>query len=499
MPLLRATRFPLTLTTLLAILLCSACGGGAGGGITGGIGPLGGRVPSSPAGVGSTAKWTYTATGTVSGNGQFFNLTGTRTVTGDISWTGRLNGDALHVTTDDQALRVTETGQVFGVSAEYYDHFTEDGEQYRYGTRVGGGSVLWLSSRVLIAEADMAIGKVYGPLALTDASGTRHVTSLKVEGIESVSTALGTLNAYRLRSTGTVTPLSGPVSYIDVVTLQRPDMGVLQQTETITQTASGQLATQIVTWRVQTYQSHSRTGPAPSGVSAPDVALFFVSGHRIDFGTGSLVFDGEPEPEYLSRFGDCGPFIHQALEARGYDVDSFFYSDNAQDVPQGGGNTSPGPAYQRLLSELLSAATAWGPSTQIVVIAHSHGGVSAHAALRDLNVALGSNRVLLVDLDTNRLEFGTLHGCAAWGGCTDDVLGLEFGIQNVVYPCVEANLEIRSGTPLVRDLFNNKRHVTGSSAGIETHTGVDTHSTCHRPGYDGMDLTLSWLLQKLSD
>ncbi len=223
-------------------------------------------------------------------------------------------------------------------------------------------------------------------------------------------------------------------------------------------------------------------------MSAPDVALFLVSGHD-----GPP--DGQISDEYLSRLDDAGPYLHALAKGSTRTAQSFFYADHDENVEAGGTALFAGPGYPRLLADLTWAAQRWPASTRIVVVAHSHGGVWAHAALRDLNATLGVGRVLLIDLDTNAFGFTGTHGSSTGVGPVGSDTPGDPWITNLVPSCVAEGFEVQSPSTLYDNVLNVR--TDGTTTGLSSLPPTDDHTGVHTPGTPSMDAVRDWLLARL--
>jgi hypothetical protein len=184
--------------------------------------------------------------------------------------------------------------------------------------------------------------------------------------------------------------------------------------------------------------------------AAPNVAIFFVSGH-----TGLIEALPNAYP-YLARQFEAGPEITSSLTSAGYRVVSRYYVDSVYPANGFGG-------YLALLGDIRAANTQWSKyGTRIIVVSHSHGGVWAHAAIEVLAEVVIT---CTVDLDTSSFGWDLLHrGEAPFGDPRDryympfnvtypNYLGLPsessqyYDIEDVVFPNVVNALEVRSGAP----------------------------------------------------
>ena len=192
-------------------------------------------------------------------------------------------------------------------------------------------------------------------------------------------------------------------------------------------------------------------GGGGGGGDAPTpVELVFVSGH----------FSLEaPATSSLDQPAKAGPFLIDALETAGYDVSASFFVDGDTE-PQGLDDLV---AHLRAIRD--AAAARGGPVPAVIVVAHSHGGTRATAAVQavpDLPIRM------FVHLDTNSFAWTVVHDAAdvaAIGGdpegrfdlgiASSSVLfpaapneaGTTFDLEDVVFPSVQESLEVRTGDP----------------------------------------------------
>jgi hypothetical protein len=230
---------------------------------------------------------------------------------------------------------------------------------------------------------------------------------------------------------------------------------------------------------------------------APDVALLLVSGH--DFSGG--------DPAYLRH--DAGPEIAAALDGAGLDVAvSHFVDDTVASPPFGG--------YVDLVAMLEAIRDQWADDgTLVVVVAHSHGGVWAHGAIRAVpTLPIDA----LVDLDCSSF------GWDVSGHAGDSVfLGLEpadaydvgvdvtnpaypgvpsqpggvYDLEDVVFDHVAFELEVRSAdSPTGGERFDEKWNcrVSGTTTGLTGYYSGSSHAEVHQSGGTTLGVVTDWLL-----
>jgi len=229
---------------------------------------------------------------------------------------------------------------------------------------------------------------------------------------------------------------------------------------------------------------------------APDVFLVVVSGHS--FGA---------DPAYL-RF-DAGPEIEDAIEDAGRTVVTSYYVDGPA-VDEGFGG------YAELVDDLRAVEAEWEPEgTRVVVVAHSHGGVWAHGAIRAVP---GLAVAALVDLDVSSYGWTLVHDPAPLGGSPVDEYDLgaivswpqypsvpseetdTYDLEDVVFPSVAEALEVRSGdSPLGGEWFDEKWNLrTDATAdGLWAWFSDDTHAEVHAAGGTTLAMVTGWLLDRL--
>ena len=235
----------------------------------------------------------------------------------------------------------------------------------------------------------------------------------------------------------------------------------------------------------------------------PDVALFFVSGHNPNGQAYS----------YLSLTGDAGPQLVADLEATGHSVTAFYYVDDANPLNGYGG-------YLQLISDLQYAKDNWAPyGTRIAIVAHSHGVVWTHAAVRifpDLTITAQ------VDLDASSYGWGVVGHTAQ-----NSVLGYDprdafrivqlatcpsgpshpseatdlYDVEDVVFPNVQYALEVRGGelAPFGLEFYDEKWNVRsdGQLHGMSCYFAGTSHSEVHAASGITLPVVSSWLKDHL--
>jgi hypothetical protein len=239
-------------------------------------------------------------------------------------------------------------------------------------------------------------------------------------------------------------------------------------------------------------------GPTPA---RHEVILLFVSGHAFD-----------SDPAYL-RF-DAGPDLEEGLAGAGWDVGSAHYVDGA------GGSEGFG-GYSALVADLEFVRDEWAPlGTRVIVVAHSHGGVWAHAAVRDVP---GLSVLAFVDLDSSSFAWalsGHTTEDDAIGGDPSDVYDIgvlamppayplvpsedsdTYDVEDVVFSNVASAFEVRSGdSPLGGEWFDEKWNVrlNGTTTGLAWYFSDSTHQEVHEAGGTTLGVVESWLEDRLAE
>jgi hypothetical protein len=239
----------------------------------------------------------------------------------------------------------------------------------------------------------------------------------------------------------------------------------------------------------------------------PDVALLFVSGHE-------GLFDTEPSRSYLHQ--DLGPALEADVRAAGFSTATFYFVDHYE--------YTDAPGFDGLIDTLLQIRDGWisGRScpTRIVVVAHSHGGVWASAAIRQLqSVPIA----LQVALDHSSYGWGLVGHDAASGllggdprdfysigvnaSCPNSTgisneSGNAYDLEDVVQPNVALALEVRSGEPvlLLGEPFDERWNVRldGSFTGMYCYHSATDHSEVAESGGTTYPVVRDWILAGLA-
>ncbi len=232
-------------------------------------------------------------------------------------------------------------------------------------------------------------------------------------------------------------------------------------------------------------------GSGDSEPFIPDVALLFVSGHN-----GLL--DNSPSASYLHL--DAGPDIAVDLISAGYTVSTSYFVDDAFPVGGYGG-------YLALVDEMEFLRDNWVPlGTRVVVVAHSHGGVWAHGAIRavaDLSI------FALVDLDCSSYGWGSVdHDLqnAYLGGDPRDAYVMDgteyFDLEDVVFLNVVYEFEVRSGDSVILlgedfdDAWNFR--IDDSTTGLDPYFSDTDHEEVHDPTGTTIPIVEAWLRARLA-
>lgn len=233
----------------------------------------------------------------------------------------------------------------------------------------------------------------------------------------------------------------------------------------------------------------SVTPPPPPNV--PNIVLFVVSGHE-----GLL--DGDPSASYLHT--DAGPEITDDLEAAGQIVEPRYYVDDAYPVGIYGG-------YYQLEDDMAWVAQNYVPyGTKAVVIAHSHGGVWAHAAVRATPYLEVHAQI---DLDCSSYGWGTVghdaQNAALDGDPRDAYLinSVYYDIEDVVFPNVTYNLGVRSGDYVPNIFFPEdydeawNMRTNGTRVGLSDLITNTSHEEVHAAGGATLSYVRGWLRDRL--
>ena len=238
----------------------------------------------------------------------------------------------------------------------------------------------------------------------------------------------------------------------------------------------------------------------------PQIALLLCNGHS------PLL------PNYLAPL--TGPQLRDALVAAPYTVETSYFTDDL------GGGTPGG--YAELVATLQQIRDDWITDrtnpTRVVIVAHSHGCVRAHAAIRavpDCPVRL------LVDLDGSSAGWSLLtHGPenTAIGGAPEGAYAINatitcaahpavlsapppFDLEDVVFDNVQQAYEVRSGdvlpnpaNPLQLIPYDERWNARpdGSTTGLTCHFSGTPHSEVAAPGAT-LALVQAWILARLAE
>lgn len=236
---------------------------------------------------------------------------------------------------------------------------------------------------------------------------------------------------------------------------------------------------------------------------APDLVVFFISGHTD--------LDGQPSYSYLHI--TAGPSIVADLINAGYSVEPHYYVDDA--FPVGGM-----PGFQDLVKDMRTARDQNVPKgSRVVVIAHSHGGVWAHAAIRAVsNLTVTAQ----VDLDTSSFGWAFVHhdlqnsyiggdprdeftvnnltACPQYANIPSET-SFSYDIEDVIFGNVKNALEIRSGEmpPFASENYDEKWNIrdNGTQDGLSCYYSGTSHNEVHQPGGTTIPIVKNWLISKL--
>lgn len=235
----------------------------------------------------------------------------------------------------------------------------------------------------------------------------------------------------------------------------------------------------------------------------PDLAVLFVSGH---YAIQDL------DPAYL-RF-DAGPEIIGDLQNAGYSLNAEYFVDHPFPVGGYGG-------FLSLVDEMEALRDNWiSHGTRVVVVAHSHGGVWAHEAIR---LVPGLPIAALVDLDCSSYGWGTVgHDDynAYIGGDPRDAFDIGLVVNVPAYPNVSSEqtgvydsedvvfsnvayaLEVRSGDsfPLAFEPYDEKWNMraNGTTSGLSYYYSGTTHTEVHTMGGATLAYARNWLRARLA-
>lgn len=235
---------------------------------------------------------------------------------------------------------------------------------------------------------------------------------------------------------------------------------------------------------------------------APEIALVFCSGH-----------DFAGTPVYLAT--SAAVAVESALLGAGIAFETFHFADAI--------GTGSDAGYTDLVALLRAIRDEWiAEGTRVVLIAHSHGSVRTHAALR----AVPDCAVrLLVDLDGSSNGFGLVHaggeaatmgggpvdaydlgvdlGCAAYPAVPDES-GTVYDLEDVVLPNAEEAFEVRSGevspNPFQSEPYDERLNARtdGTQTGLACLWSDTSHSEVHDPGGSTMATVTAWILERLA-
>jgi hypothetical protein len=244
----------------------------------------------------------------------------------------------------------------------------------------------------------------------------------------------------------------------------------------------------------------SSSGEQPT---VPAVALFVVSGHN-------QAFDGNPSTSYLQF--DAGPEIVSALQSYGLTTWVGYFVDDAFSVEGYGG-------FLSLIQSMKWVRDHWSRfGTRVVVVAHSHGGVWANAAIEsvpDLDVACQ------VNLDTSSYGWAIVGHDAQdgyIGGDPRDEFDIPYltyypdypnvpsdqtsayDLEDVVFSNVVYTLEVRSGDSLDGiEWFDEKWNirVDGQVDGLYGYYSATSHEEVHQAGGTTLGYVDTWIVDRL--
>lgn len=251
-----------------------------------------------------------------------------------------------------------------------------------------------------------------------------------------------------------------------------------------------------------------KAASSPSTVlitAVPQLAIFFVSGHT-DIG------DGQPSYSYLNT--TAGPNIVTDLREAGYTTEQGYFVDDANDVMGAGG-------FQSLVATMRAVRDQYVPhGTRVLVIAHSHGGVWAHAAIRqvsDLTITAA------VDLDTssygwgatghdtqnsfiggdprNRFVINNVTTCPAYSVPSEQTSN--YDIEDVVFQNVRFAFEVRSGemAPAGDEWYDEKWSIRedGNTDNLFCYFSNTSHTEVHQPSGATVPVVKNWLRARLAE
>ena len=199
----------------------------------------------------------------------------------------------------------------------------------------------------------------------------------------------------------------------------------------------------------------------------------------------------------------------------GMTVETAYYVDDANTVGPYGG-------FYELVFDMEFVVENWAPlGTRVVLVAHSHGGVWAHGAVRavpDLTIHCQ------VDLDCSSYGWGTVghdsQNAALGSDPRDDYYidasvsypslasvpsqgGPLYDLEDVVFPNVMFNLDVRSGDDFP-DLVSSEWYdetwnirASATAEGLYGYYSGTSHSEVHLAGGTTLAIVRSWLRARL--
>lgn len=242
----------------------------------------------------------------------------------------------------------------------------------------------------------------------------------------------------------------------------------------------------------------------------PQIALLLVSGHEF-----SLLNEDAPN-SYLHE--ELGPQMASDLESAGYSVQVGYFVDHPTETDAGG--------YVDLVSDMNWIRDNWvdgrATPTRVIVVAHSHGGTWATAAIRevsDLPIRMQ------VALDHSSWGWGTVghnshdavmggdprdaYTIASVGACPDDAglwndVSTTYDLEDVVFPSVQSALEVRAGQTALGALsgepYDEKwnARLDGTFTGLACYYANSTHREVRETTGTTYPVVLEWILTGLA-
>ena len=247
-------------------------------------------------------------------------------------------------------------------------------------------------------------------------------------------------------------------------------------------------------------------GGGPAEPPNPDLAVLFVSGH-------TFPFDDDPSLSYLDE--SFGPWIVSDLEDAGYTVAEAYFVDHPTATDAGG--------YVDLVATLEAIRDEWVTGrpnpTRVIVIAHSHGGTWATAAIREvadvpirMQVALDHSSYGwgTVGHDTHDGVMGgdprdayiinTSVSCPSDLGTWSDTTNV-YDLEDVVFPNVQEAFEIQSGEPVVfLEPYDEKwnARIDGTLTGLSCYWSGTDHNEVRRIDGTTYPVVINWILGGLA-